>query len=217
MTDEERAIPKLTRRRLRTLPNWLLWDATCDKQLEAHYTAGAFLDPIPHPEHIPGMCLNILQIHWTFAIKDDGTRKARATMDGSKQAAPWLRIAVKTYASCIGQSLMKLFFTIAATNNKIVIIADTTNAYQQAPHQPNHASWKSMKHIACGIKRSSKEISILRHLSFCLAVLYKVIQKPGLSEKMIVEILETVFAFKSTTHERNIYRGEVKGEVVFIC
>jgi len=29
--------------------------------------------------------------------------------------------------------------------------------------------------------------------------------------------LRQFFSFKSTTHERNIYHGEVKGEVVFIC
>jgi len=68
-----------------------------------------------------------------FAIKNDGTCKARATMDGSKKAAPWLHIAVKTYASCVGQFLMKLLFVIAAVTNKIVILADTTNAYQQSP------------------------------------------------------------------------------------
>ncbi len=39
----------------------------------------------------------------------------------------------------------------------------------------------------------------------------------ALWEKMIVKILETVFGFKSTTHERNIYRGEVNGETIFIC
>jgi len=118
---------------LHALSNWSQWDTACDKQLEAHYTASAFLDPIPRPEHIPGIRLNILHIHWTFAIKDDGTRKARATMDGSKRAAPWLRVAVKTYASCVGQASMKLFFAISAVTNKVVTIADTTNAYQQSP------------------------------------------------------------------------------------
>jgi len=101
--------------------------------LEAHCIAGAFLTPIPRPEHVLGQHLNILWIHWTFAVKDDSTRKARATMDGSKRAAPWLCEAVKTYASCIDQSSMKLFFALAAVHNKIVIIADMTNAYQQSP------------------------------------------------------------------------------------
>ncbi len=71
-------------------------------------------------------------MHWTFAVKDDSTHKARATMDGSKRAVPWLREAVKTYASCIDQSSMKLFFALAAVHNTIVIITDTMNAYQQS-------------------------------------------------------------------------------------
>jgi len=61
-------------------------------------------------------------------------------MDGSKQAAPWLQEAVKTYASCVDQSSMKLFFAVTVVTNKIVIIADTMNAFQQSPHQPSHVS-----------------------------------------------------------------------------
>jgi len=53
-------------------------------------------------------------------------------MDGSKHAAPWLWEAVKMSASCVDQSSMKLFFALAAVKNKIIIIADTTNAYQQS-------------------------------------------------------------------------------------
>jgi len=117
MTDKEQALPKLTHWQLHKLPNRPLWDATCDKQLEAHFIAGAFLAPILHPEHVPGVWFNILQIHWTFAVKDDETCKAQATMDGSKCAAPWLHKAVKTYASCIDQSSMKLFFALAAVHN----------------------------------------------------------------------------------------------------
>jgi len=115
------------------LPNWPTWDAACNKQLEAHYTAGAFLIPILQPKKSQGTQLNILQIHWTFAIKDDGVQKAHATMDGLRCAAPWLREAVKTYASCVGQSSMKLIFAFATAKNKVVLIADTMNAYQQSP------------------------------------------------------------------------------------
>jgi len=49
MTNEERALPKLTQCCLLTLPNWNVWDAACDKQLDAHHTAGAFLKPISLP------------------------------------------------------------------------------------------------------------------------------------------------------------------------
>ena len=218
MTDEERALPKLTRRRLKLLSNWLLWDAACDKQLDAHYTAGAFLDPIPRPVHVPGTRLNILRTHWTFAIKDDGTRKARATMDGSKRAAPWLRVAVKTYASCVGQFSMKLFFAIAAVSNKIILIADTTNAYQQSPPPTKpcfleideaYRSWYN--------KKFKKDIDPQEFIIPLGRALQGHPEAGALWEKMIVEILETVFSFKSTTHERNIYHGEVRGETVYVC
>jgi len=72
-------------------------------------------------------------MHWTYSVKDDGTQKARVTMDGSRQAAPWLHEAVKMYASCINQSSMKLFFAVAAICNKIISIADMTNPFQQSP------------------------------------------------------------------------------------
>jgi len=51
-----------------------------------------------------------------------------------------LHEAVKTYASCVYQSLMKMFFVIAAIQNKIISIADTTNAFQQSPLPKNMIS-----------------------------------------------------------------------------
>jgi len=89
MTDEEWALPKLTHCHLCTLPNWNVWDLACDKQLDAHHSAGAFLKPMPWPIQLPGVCLNILWFHWTYAVKDDNTWKAWATMDGSTWAALW--------------------------------------------------------------------------------------------------------------------------------
>jgi hypothetical protein len=49
MTPEERALPKLTRHRLKKLPNWSAWDEAFDAQLDAHYRDGAFGDPVPRP------------------------------------------------------------------------------------------------------------------------------------------------------------------------
>jgi len=218
MTNEEWALPKLTQCRLHTSADWTKWDAACDKQLEAHYTAGAFLDPIPCPEHVPGSCLNILRIHWTFAIKDDGTRKVCTTMDGSKCAAPWLRVAIKTYALCVGQSSMKLFFTISATTNKIVIIADTMNAYQQSP-PPTKPCFLEIDEAyqSWFLKKFGKDIDPGKFIIPLGCALQGHPEAGALWEKMIVEILETIFGFQSTTHEQNIYRGEVKGEIVFVC
>jgi len=145
-------------------------------------------------------------MHWTFAVKDDSTRKAQATMDESKHAAPWLCEAVKTYASCIDQSSMKLFFALAMVHNKIVIIADTTNAYQQSPPptkpcflEINEAYWSWY------LKKFGEDVDPDKYVIPLGRALQGHPKASALWEKMIVEILETVFGFKSTTHECNIY------------
>ena len=46
MTDKERRLPSLTRRRLKSLKNWDEWDATYDKQLDQYHSAGVFGEPV---------------------------------------------------------------------------------------------------------------------------------------------------------------------------
>ena len=90
MTPEERCLTKFTRRNLQRLSNWSEWDEAFDAQLDAHYQAGAFGKPIPCPCSVDGERPNILCIQWTNVVKDNGTRKSRACLDGSKKLAPWL-------------------------------------------------------------------------------------------------------------------------------
>jgi hypothetical protein len=45
MTDAERALPKLTRARMKKLDNWATWDLAFDKQLDAHHRDGALAAP----------------------------------------------------------------------------------------------------------------------------------------------------------------------------
>lgn len=55
-------------------------------------------------------------------------------MDGSPSGAPWLKQDVPTYASCIEQHGMKLFFALAAREGLLVVtFGDTTSAFQQSP------------------------------------------------------------------------------------
>jgi hypothetical protein len=49
MTNEERALCSLTRRNLKTLPNWPEWEQCHDAQLDNHHSAGVFGEPIPCP------------------------------------------------------------------------------------------------------------------------------------------------------------------------
>jgi len=139
-------------------------------------------------------------------------------MDGSKWAAPWLCEAMKTYASCIDQCSMKLFFAIAAVKNKIITIADMTNAFQQSPPPMKlcfleideaYRSWYK--------KRFGEDIDPNLYVIPLGRALQGHPEAGALWEQMIVGILQLEFDFKSTTHKQNLYCTEVKNEVVFIC
>jgi hypothetical protein len=134
MTPEERALPKLTRHRLKKLSNWSDWDKAFDAQLDAHLRDGAIGDPVPRPKcNSKGGPPNILRIQWSLCVKTDGRRKARACIDGSPRAAPWLREMAQTYASCIEHPCMKLFFALCAYLNFVLTYGDVDNAYQNSP------------------------------------------------------------------------------------
>jgi hypothetical protein len=115
------------------LPNWSDWDAAFDAQLNAHCQAGAISHPIPHLHSNNGQPPNILHIQWNNVVKPDGTRKCHACLDGSKHSALWLHQFTQTYASCIEQPCMHLFFTVAAAKGLTITVADTANAFQQSP------------------------------------------------------------------------------------
>ena len=133
MTPEERNLNRFTRRNLQKLSNWPSWDEAFDAQLDAHCKAGTIGHPVPHPKSTDGQPPNVLHIQWSNVVKPDGTRKCHACLDGSKWSALWLRQFTQTYASCIEQPCMHLFFAVAAAKGMTITIADTTNAYQQSP------------------------------------------------------------------------------------
>jgi hypothetical protein len=132
MTPEEHKLKCFTRHNLQKLPNWEQWDEAFDAQLGAHCLTGAFELPIPRPKPVNGHPSNILRIQWSNVVKADGTQKCHACIDGSKWSAPWLCDFVQTYASCIEQPCMHLFFALAAALGLLVTITDMTNAYQQS-------------------------------------------------------------------------------------
>ena len=101
MTEEERALPSFTRRRLMQLSNWPEWQAADDKQLNQHFDAGTIGKAVPRPTKDPDKPSQVFRIHWARLVKSSGVRKSRACLDGSKRAAPWLRMMVQTYSSCV--------------------------------------------------------------------------------------------------------------------
>ena len=112
---------------------------------------------------------------------------------------------------------MRLFFALAALHGLIVIVADMSNAFQQSPPPTEqcylqiddaYQSWYK--------KRYNANIDPATHV----VPLHKALQghpeAGALWECMIIGILEGL-GFHSTTHERNLYHGEINGELVLVC
>jgi Reverse transcriptase (RNA-dependent DNA polymerase) len=220
MTPEERALPKFTRKALKTLPNWADWDEAHDRQLDAHHAAGTLGAPVPRPGQRPdGSRPNVFRTVWTNIIKTDGIRKSRSCLDGSVRAAPQLRQSTQTYSSCIEHPCQRLFFALAASTGKIITYADTANAFQQSPPPSEqcyleiddaYSSWYS-KRFGILLDRRTHVIPLERALQGHP-------EAGVLWEKLIVGILEGPdLHFASTTHERNLYHGTFLGEKVIIC
>lgn len=133
-------------------------------------------------------------------MKPNGTRKARNCCDGSAKAAPQLRAAAQTYASCVEQPCMRIFFALSASLGMTVYSADATNAYANspAPTVPTYvriddafADWYLAKH--------GKAID----RNMVLPVLHALQGHPeagALWEKTINSLLSDL-SFVSTTHE----------------
>jgi hypothetical protein len=218
MTDEERKLPSFTRSRLKRLSNWLEWDAAHNAQLDGHFDSTTIGKAVKRPPRSAnGRPANVLHLHWASTVKTDGVRKARACLNGSKRAAPWLRDMAQTYASCIEQPCMRLFFALSAIHGCTVTIADTKNAFQQAPG-PTEKCYLAVDEAIQSWYL--KRFGVLLDPKTDVIPLNKAIQghpEAGrLWESMITGILDDI-GFKSTTHERNLYRGTLDGEMVLVC
>ena len=68
---------KLTRRILKSQKDWNDWRNSEHKQLDQYEAQGMFSEPQQIPKET-----NSLPFMWTYVIKDDGTKKARAPCNG---------------------------------------------------------------------------------------------------------------------------------------
>ena len=218
MTEEEKKLKSFTRKNLMKLSNWLEWRAADDKQLDAHFSAGAIGKAVPRPQAEPGRPSQVFRAVHNRLVKANGVRKSRTCLDGSKRAAPWLRLLVQTYASCIEIPCLRLFFAICAEKGLVVGFGDVTNAYQQSPPPTVDCFLEIDDTIADWYQR--KFGVILNRLKEVIP-LYKALQghpEAGvLWERMITDILINKLGFRSTTHERNLYIGSIAGHELLVC
>ncbi|KAI2496066.1 retrotransposon [Fragilaria crotonensis] len=209
-TAAEQGLGSFTRRKLRRLPNWPEWQAAEFKQLDSMEKQNMYGTPtFPPPDAI------ILRQHWNYAIKGDGTRKARNCCDGSPRAAPQLKLA-NTYSSCIEQPCMRMFFALCVHEGFVCLKVDATNAYANSPppDQPTfvriddqYADWYQHRF---GTPVSRDMVLPVQH------ALQGHPESGALWEKFVNSVIAR-HGFTSTTHERSIYHGSFHGHRMLIC
>ena len=218
MTEEEKALPSFTRRRLMQLSNWLEWRAANDKQLDSHFDAGTIGMAVPRPKKNPLTPSQVFRLHWARLVKASGVRKSRACLDGSKRAAPWLRMMVQTYSSCVELPCLRAFVAMCANRGFYICFGDVENAYQQSPPpsidcflevDDTIADWYERR-FGIRLDRAKEVIPLFRALQGHP-------EAGVLWERMITDILINKMGFKNTTHEKNLYIGSIDGEDVLVC
>ena len=118
---------KLTRRYLQKQIDWLDWFKSEHKQLNQYEEQSTFGKPEPYP-----IGANLLNLLWTYLVKDDGTKKARCVCNGSPKMSGTVTLG-ETYAASLDQTAARIFWASAAIRNFVVIGADASNAFAEAP------------------------------------------------------------------------------------
>ena len=212
ITPAEQALGRFTRRKLRKLDTWPLWQAGERKQLDHFHALKMYGAPAPRP---PGAI--VLRPHWQYSIKRDGTRRSRNCCDGSPKAASVLHGIASTYSSCVEQPIQRMFFALAAHNNYKVYGGDAQDAYAHSPPPDTptfvtvddaYAEWYE--------HRFSQKLDRSR----VLPVLHALQGHPEsgrLWESHITSILTSAeFGFKCTTHDRSIYTAVIDNQRVLM-
>ena len=218
MTEEEKALPSFTRKRLMKLSNWPEWQAADDKQLNQHFDAGTIGMAIPRPPKDPLKPSQVFRLHWARVVKSSGVRKSRACLDGSKRAAPWLRMMVQTYSSCVELPCLRAFLAICATRGYYVSFGDVENAYQQSP-PPSIDCFLEVDDTIYDwyLRRFGVKLDKTKEVIPLYRALQGHPEAGALWERMITDILINKMGFKNTAHEKNLYLGQIDGEEVLVC
>ena len=107
-----------------------------------------FNEPTPIPDNA-----NCFPFIWTYIVKECGTKKAQGVCNGSPRMKGTVTLG-ETYAASLDQTCAKIFWAINAKLNNIVVAADASNAFGEAPppcaplymklDSQFHTWWKSL-------------------------------------------------------------------------
>ena len=214
-TPEEQALGFFTRKKLKQMDTWDIWKQGECEQLEQFHDLQMFGQPIVLDDRRYAI---ILRPHWQYHIKRCGKRRARLCCNGSKRAAPLLHQLTLTYSSCVEHPVQRLFFAIAASLDLKVYGGDAKDAYAHSPgpELPTYmtiddafAEWYQDK-FSIKLDRKNQVLPVLRALQGHP-------ESGRLWEMHINKILTSPeLDFKTTTHDKTIYKGTFDGETVYL-
>ena len=202
----KRSSTKLTRRKLKKLPNWHQWQMSEYKQLNQYHDQKMFGEPCPLPDGA-----NVLDLLWTYNVKTDGTLKARCVCNGQPKFKGTV-IFGYTFAKMLDHVGSRIFWGTVAAKNLIVRGADASNAFAEAsaPDIPLFVRIDT-QYKEWYLNKFNKQIPD----NYVLPV-HKALQGHPESSRLwalhMDKILRNTFNLKPTTHEGCLYSGTYKNQ-----
>ena len=120
-------IKKLTRKLLKTQDGWFEWEASKWNKLNQYEAQNMFSAPMPLPPDT-----NCLPFIWTYILKICSTKQSRRVCNGSPRMKGTVTMG-KTYAASLNHVPSRIFWELTAIHNNIMIGADASNAFAEAP------------------------------------------------------------------------------------
>jgi deoxyuridine 5'-triphosphate nucleotidohydrolase len=193
---------RYTWKQIKDDPEWL---QACFHQLDQYQDQDMFEKPQPKLVEA-----NAWPLVWTFLQKPD-KKKARCTVDGSKRWRRNVKLG-HTYANSLATDSERLFWAIAAKWGLIVVGADVSNAFAEAPAPgdtfyiiPDHIFqlwWVQHK------KRQPIPSGWVLKVKFALQGHP---ESPRLWEQHTRQILTGKLGYKSMHHEKCLYQAVLYG------
>jgi len=204
---------KFTPKQIRESPEYPLWRQSQFQQLDMYDEQGMFDIPERRQRH-----MNVWKLLWTYLQKPppDNRLKARCVVNGSKHARKAAQVG-HTFANSLGQDSERLFWALAAKLGMLVIGADVSNAFAEAPTtdselyiQPDDIFrdwWVNHK------KREPIPAGWVIRIQYAFQGHP---EAPRLWERHIDSILQDHINLKPTHHEPCLYSGTVQGAYVLL-
>ena len=164
-----------------------------------------FGDPIPWPDGA-----TVLPFVWAYILKQCPLTgkliyKARATCNGGLRYGKAVTMA-ETYATCVEQPACRMYWSLTASHNLLVMGADAGNAFAEAPPPLQRFYMRIYEQFRHWWVHCKKRSPIPRHSVLPVNnALQGHLEASRLWEKHIHKILVDYLQFRATTHEKCLY------------